>query len=86
MYKEDPRRPFSAPIPDEIRDRASAASNPGPVTSQNAPRTAVRELGLLAAGTGLVVGAVVLGAVAGLVIAGAVIVLLGRSLVESDRT
>lgn len=85
MLQEDPQRAFSAPIPDEIRDRASAASHPDPITSQDVPRTAVRELGLLAAGTGLVIGAVVLGAVVGLVIAGAVIVLLARSLVESNQ-
>lgn len=85
MLQEDSRRPFQADIPDEIRNRSLAASPVEHPGTRREPHTELRELGMLAAGTGLVISAIVLGAIAGILIAGAVLVLLGRSLIGGDR-
>lgn len=53
-------------------------------TAQDRHRV-LRHVGTVLAGAALVTSAFALGAIAGLVIVGAVLVLLGRSLIESDQ-
>lgn len=92
MYQEDPRTPFTAEIPDEIRHRAeppshdvTRASADADVTAAEASlptpgrRPALQRVAAVLAGAALITGGVVLGAVAGLLIVGVVLIVLAAN-------